>query len=103
MSEVPTPFVVPMITAHLRRHEPLHPATEITIFMRPQQQVKVVCHQTIPSQPHRHFLVSLRHQAHKRGEVIIVVKNIAAAIALVQDIVKKQLVMLWKCVASLML
>jgi hypothetical protein len=54
--------------------------------MRPQQQVEVVFHETIPSQPHRHFFVSLPH-THKRGEVIILMKDITASIAPVQDMV----------------
>jgi hypothetical protein len=57
--------------------------------MRPQQQVEMVCHQTIPGQPHRYLFVSLPHQVHKRGEVIILMKDIAAAIAPIQDMVNK--------------
>ncbi len=57
--------------------------------MRPQQQVKMVCHQAKPRQPHRHFLVSLPHETHKRGEVIIRVKDVTAPITPVQDMVKK--------------
>jgi len=67
----------------------LHSAAQVTIFMQPQQQVEMVCHQTKPGQPHRHFFVSLPHQVHKRGEVIILMKDIAAAIAPVQDLVNK--------------
>jgi hypothetical protein len=57
--------------------------------MRPQQQVEMVCHQTIPSQPHRHFFVSLPHQVHKRSEVVIFMKDVTAAIAPIQDMVNK--------------
>jgi hypothetical protein len=89
LPDVPAASVVPMVTADVRRHEPLHPATEISIFMRPQQQVEMVCHQTISSQPHRNFFVSLPHQTHKRGEVIIFMKNVTATIAPVQDMVNK--------------
>ena len=46
----------------------LHPATEVSILMRRQQQVEMVCHQTRTCQPHRHLLVSLPHQVHKRGD-----------------------------------
>jgi hypothetical protein len=78
-------FVMAMVTANVRRHESLHPATEVAVFMRPQQQVEMACHQTKSSQPHRLFFVSLPHQVHKRDEVIIFVKDVAAAIARVQD------------------
>jgi len=80
-------FLVPMITANMRRHEPLHPATEVSTFMRPQQQVEMVYQQTKASQPHRYLFVSLPHQVHKRGEVIILMKDVA--IAPVQDMVNK--------------
>ena len=89
LPDVPAAFVVPMIAANVRRHEPLHSATEISIFMRPQQQVEMVCHQTISSQPHRHFFVSLPHQTHKRREVVILMKNGMATIAPVEDMVIK--------------
>lgn len=57
--------------------------------MRPQQQVEMVCHQTKPGQPHRYFLMSFPHQLHKRGEVAILVEDITAAIAPVEDMVNK--------------
>ena len=57
--------------------------------MRPQQQVKMVCHQTKPRQPHRHLFVSFQHQVDKRGEVFILVKDVTPAIAPVQDMVNK--------------
>ncbi len=83
------PLVVPMITANVRRHQPLHPAVQVSFFMRSQQQVEIVCHQTKSSQPHRYLFMSLPHQVHKRGEVIILMKDIIAAIAQVQDVVNK--------------
>ena len=49
----------------------------------------MVCHQTKTYQPHPHFFVSLPHQVHKRGEVVIFMKDVAAAIAPVQDMVNK--------------
>ncbi len=57
--------------------------------MWPQKQVEMVCRQTKSSQPHRYLFVSVPHQVHKRGEVIILMKDIAAAIAPVQDVVNK--------------
>jgi len=51
--------------------------------MRPQEQMEMVCHQTKPRQPHRHLLVSLPHQVHKRGKIVICVKNVAAAIEMI--------------------
>jgi hypothetical protein len=57
--------------------------------MRPQQQMEMVCHQAKTRQPHRHLFVRLPHQVHKRREVVILMKNIAATIAPIQDMVNK--------------
>jgi len=78
---MPAAFVVAMITADMRHHEPPHPAAQVSILTRPQQQMKRVCHQTIPCQPHRHLLVSLPQQVHERSEVVICVKDVTPAIA----------------------
>ena len=45
--------------------------------------------QTKPSHTHRHLFMSLLHQVHKRGKVIILVKDVAVAIAPIQDMVNK--------------
>ena len=49
----------------------------------------MVCRQTKTGQPYRHFLVSLPHQVHKCGEVVILMKDVTAAIAPVQDVETK--------------
>lgn len=77
------------LTTNVGRHESLHPATDVATLMRPQQHVEMVCNKTKNSQPHRHLLVSLPHQVHKRGEVVILMKDILAAIAPVQYMVNK--------------
>lgn len=61
------PLIMSMITASVKRHEPLHPATEVSVLMRLQKQLEMVCDQTKPRQPHRHLFVSLPHQGHKRS------------------------------------
>ena len=42
LPDMPAAFIMSMITANVRRHEPLHPANEVSILMRPQQQVEIV-------------------------------------------------------------
>ncbi len=81
LPDMATALVMPMITANVRRHEPLHPATQVPILMRPQQQVEMVCHQTKTCQPHRHVFMSFSHETHKRREVIILMKDVTASIA----------------------
>ena len=48
LADMATAFVVPILTASVRRHQPQHPATEVSLFMRPQQHEEMVCHPTIP-------------------------------------------------------
>jgi hypothetical protein len=59
----------------------------------------MVYHQAIPSFPHRHYFIHLPHQLHKRGKLIILVKGVGGAIAPIQDMVKKRLVLLVMLVA----
>ena len=40
--------------------------------------MEMVCQQINTGQPRRHFLVSLAHQVHNRGDIVIFVKHIAA-------------------------
>ena len=77
---MPAAFVMPMITTNMRRHEPLHPAAQISVLMGPQQKVEMICHQTIPSHAHRHLFLSFPHQLHKRRKVLILVEDVTAAI-----------------------
>jgi hypothetical protein len=85
---MPAVFVAPMVTANVRRHEPLHPATQVSIFMRPQHRGNGLSSDK-NLQPHGNFLVSLPHQVHKRREVIMLMKDVTAAIAPVHDMVNK--------------
>lgn len=49
----------------------------------------MVRHQTKPCQPHRRLFVSLPHQVHKRGEVVVLVKDVTEAMSPVQDMADK--------------
>ena len=49
----------------------------------------MVFHQTKTGQPHGHFLVSLPHQVHKCGEVVILMEDVVASIAPVKDVANK--------------
>jgi len=45
--DVATAVVVAVITPHVQRHQPLHPATRIAIMARPEHQVKMLGHETV--------------------------------------------------------
>jgi hypothetical protein len=89
LPDMSAPLVVAMVSTNMRRQQPLHPTAEITIAMRPEKQVKMVCHETKPNQSHRHFLMSFAQQFDKSREILVLVKNITSSVATVQDVVDK--------------
>ena len=68
---------------------PLHPTTQVAIFMRPEQQMKMIGHQAIPDQSHRNLFVSLLHKSHKGGEVFVLMKYIRPTVAPVEHVIHK--------------
>ena len=72
--------VVSVIAAYVRRHQPLHPAAQIAVFIRPQQQMKVIGHQTVADQPHRDPLMSLDRKINKGEEVSRFVEHVIASV-----------------------
>jgi hypothetical protein len=55
--------------------------------MRPQEEVEMVGHEAIASQSHRDLFMSLSHEVHECRKVIVLVKDVAATIAPIQDMV----------------
>ena len=41
-----------MVAADVGRREPLHPAAEVAVFSRPEDQVEVIGQQAVGQQPH---------------------------------------------------
>jgi adenine-specific DNA methylase len=58
---------VPMVTPHVRRQQPLHPAAQIAIAVRPQHEVEVVGKGTIARQPHGQTPIGVHHRLHAAG------------------------------------
>ncbi len=85
-----TTRVIAGITPH-RASSPnsAHAAAHFAVDQGTQNRIIVIGHQTISGQPHGCLFVSLPHQAYKRGEILIVVKGIAAIIAPVLGMVNK--------------
>ena len=79
--------VVSVIPPNAAGQEPFRPATLVKILLRPRKTMEMDCHPTQPCRRHRHFHVSFPHQIHKRGEVVILVENVAVAIGPLQDMV----------------
>ncbi len=51
-----------VIPSDVRRGKPLHPLAEVPILFGPQNQVKMICHQTKGQQSHGDPLTGLNHQ-----------------------------------------
>jgi hypothetical protein len=81
--------VVPMVAADVRRHQPLHPTAQITIFVRPEQKVEMVVQQAVPDQSHANFVVCLPHQIDEGKKIFRLVKNVIAGIPTVQNVIQK--------------
>ena len=76
-----------MIAADVGILHPVHPAAEVAIVVRPNGQVKMVGHQAIGENPHRDFNAGMAHRLEKRLVVPVLEKNLAAAVAAIDDVV----------------
>lgn len=76
-----------VVAPYVGRQQPLEVTREVALGPRPQDQMKVVGHETEPQQAHRHTLTGFLEQCQKGPVVGRVVKHLRAAIAPVQDVV----------------
>ncbi len=80
--------VVALVVApHVGRQQPLEVAREVAFSPRPQDQVKVIRHETEPQHAHLHTFTGLLEQRQKRPVVRGIVKHLRPAVAPVQDVV----------------
>jgi DNA invertase Pin-like site-specific DNA recombinase len=86
LPDVAARAVAAMIPPHVRRHQPLHPAREVAVRTRPDDQVEVIRHQTPRDNPHRHALARRDHQLHKRRVVVRVVEHLRPRVAAVEHV-----------------
>lgn len=71
----------------MRRHQPLHPPTQVAIPVRPQHQVKVIRHQAEPGHSQRQPLTRLTNQIQKRLIVFSLVKDLRPLIASIDSVI----------------
>ena len=81
--------VMPVIAADVARQQPLHPATEIAVAVRPKDEVKMVWHQAPADQAHRQPLAGRFKQADEGFVILIFVKHLAPPIAPIEHMVKQ--------------
>lgn len=80
-------LVMLVVAADVRGEQPLHPAGQIAVLARPEDQVKVIRHQTISEQPHRHNFVGGREEADERLVIGRLMKDPLAGISAAEDVV----------------
>ena len=80
-------LVVLVVAADVRREQPLHPAGQIAILARPEDQVKMIRHQAISEQPHRHDIVGGGEEADECLIIGRLVKHPLTGISAAEDVV----------------
>jgi hypothetical protein len=83
----PLEMIVAVIAADMAGEQPLHPAAQIAILVRPQHDVKMVVEKAIAEQPQRQALVRGDHQLDKGRKVTVCTKNIGSPVATIQNVV----------------
>src|SRR5260221_5264925 len=76
-----------MVAADVGGGQPHHVGTEITVRTWPECKMKMVGHQTISQQPHRHALAGFAEEFSESSKVAIFAKDATTPIATVHDVV----------------
>src|SRR5579863_742419 len=87
LPDVAAGTVMAVVAADMARQQPLHPAAEISIVVRPKHQVKMVVEQAIREHAHRQARVRRRHQSNERRKIAILMEYVASRVAAVQNVV----------------
>ena len=87
LPDMPRGSIVPMISADVRRHQPLHPSTQIAIAMRPQDQMEVVRHQAQTRYPQREALTRVSDQVQERLVVFGLMEDLRPPIAPIDHVI----------------
>ena len=75
LPDVTAGSVTPKVAAHVRGHQPVHPAAYVAVPARPERQVEVIGHQAIGKNAHRSANTRLRHQVEERVVVVGFMKH----------------------------
>src|ERR1051325_7597230 len=79
---MPAPCTVPMLmpAPHVPHRQPLHESPQLAVLPRPEHQMPMIRHQTIPQQPHRNDLQCLLQGLLKRQIIPLLQKDSHPAI-----------------------
>jgi hypothetical protein len=89
LPKVSAVLVMFVVAAHVRVQQPVHPLAQVAVVFRPERQVEMVGHQTVPQDPHRNFDTSMGHGFEKRQVVAILAENPPTIVAAIEDVVTK--------------
>ena len=82
-----TRFVIGVIPANMRRQQLVHPSTEIPIVVWPEGQMKMIGHETVRQDTHRHTLRRVVKQIKERLIIAVRMKYLSPGIAPVDDVI----------------
>ncbi len=68
-------------------HQPLHPAREVTVAMRAEDQVEVVGHEAVGEQSHGQPDRGFADGLEEGGEVLGLVEDLGSGVTPVEDVV----------------
>src|SRR5690349_5682265 len=87
LPDVSAAAVVPMVAADVRRHQPLHPASEVAVLIGPEHQVKVVGHQAVAQDPHPQTLARRLEETDEGVVICRLMKHLSPAVPAIQDVI----------------
>ena len=74
-----------VLASNMRCHQPGHVVAQIAIVMRPQNQVKMVWHQTVTEQAHRRMLAGLHEESDESNLFGVLEQDSLVGVASLED------------------
>ena len=87
LPDVAAAVVVLVVTAHVGVLQPVHPAAEIAVAVRPHRQVEVVGHEAVGQDGHGDLDAGVPDGLEERLVVPVLHEDLAAGVAAVEDVV----------------
>jgi hypothetical protein len=80
--------VMSQLTAHVRGHQPVHPAAQVAIVAGSEGEVEVVRHEAVSQNSHRDSKRCLGHDPEKRLIVVGLVEHLGTCVAAIEDMIR---------------
>jgi hypothetical protein len=87
LPDMPASAVMPMIASHVAGEQPLHPAPQIAVLSRPDNQVKMIRHHAIAQHAHRQPLARPRDQPDEGRVIIVFVEDLGPRVATIEHMI----------------